>query len=344
MRSEKLVHRAGRAGVRGRVAGFSLIELMVAMVLGLIVIAGAGSVFLAGKRTYRTNQALGDVQTNVRVAYEMLARDIRSAGMTGCNDDGRIANVLNDSPAGGGADWFANWGNAVHGYDSGQADPALVGSSVAQASGTDSLEILGAGGLSLSVESHNPVSAQFKLNDKTSDLKPGDIIVVCDPNHAAITQITNYNSSNVTLVHNTGTGSPGNCSKGLGYPTVCSPNGNTYTFGKNSQISKLRAADWFIGINADGGRSLYRIDMTNVGGAITTVPNEMVRNVTDMQITYHQAPKATFDTATNVTDWSKVDAVRVALTVESTDQRAGTDTKAIQRTFTATTTIRNRVN
>src|SRR3546814_5576753 len=45
--------------------------------------------------------------------------------------------------------------------------------------------------------------------------------IICDPDHAAILQITNYQSTNVTVVHNSGNGSgdPGNCSKGLGYPT-----------------------------------------------------------------------------------------------------------------------------
>ena len=42
-------------------AGFTLIELMIAMLLGLIVIAGVTSVFLATQRSYRTNEALGDV-------------------------------------------------------------------------------------------------------------------------------------------------------------------------------------------------------------------------------------------------------------------------------------------
>jgi type IV pilus assembly protein PilW len=39
-----------------------------------------------------------------------------------------------------------------------------------------------------------------------------------------------------------------------------------------------------------------------------------------------------------------VDAVQVTLTLQSADQRAGTDVKPLTRTFTATTTVRNRVN
>lgn len=334
-------------------SGFTLIELMVAMLLGLIVIAGVVSVFLAAQQSYRTNQALGDVQDGSRIAFEMMARDIRDAGLNGCDNSGRVANVLNNSPTGGGTDWWADMGNAVHGYGAGSptADPALTVGSAAgqQVAGTDSLQLLGAADSGLSVAATpSSTAANFKLNETSSDLQTGDVIIVCDPDHAAILQITNYNNSNVTLVHNTGVGSPGNCSKGLGFPTVCTTNGNGYTFGANSQLAKLAAADWYIGNYTDAssgvsGTSLFRKDLVTTGGVPTPTSQEMVRNVSAMTLLYHQSPNAGFVNAAAVTSWSLVDAVRVTLTVQSVDQRAGTDTKPISRTFSATTTVRNRV-
>jgi type IV pilus assembly protein PilW len=325
--------------------GFTLIELMVAMVLGLIVVSGVVSVFLANQRTYRTNQALGDVQDGSRIAFELMARDIRDAGLTGCGNAGRVANVVNPS----GASWWNDWSNAVHGYGAGtaSADPALTVGTVAtsQVSGTDSLQLLGAADTGLSVAATpSSTAANFKLNDTTSDLVTGDVIIVCDPDHATIVQITNYTSSNVTVVHNTGAGSPGNCSKGMGYPTVCTPNGNGYQFGPNSQIFKLAAVDWYIGVNPVGGRSLYRVNVATTGGVPTAAAQEMVRDVTAMDIRYHQAGVASFaDAKTIGTNWATVDAVQVKLTLESVDKRAGVDVKPITRNFTATTTVRNRV-
>src|SRR5215469_8159464 len=80
----------------GRADGFTLIELMVAMLLGLVVIGGVTSVFLAGQQTYRSNEALGDVEQGSRTAFELLSRDIRNAGNTGCDtSSGRVANVVN---------------------------------------------------------------------------------------------------------------------------------------------------------------------------------------------------------------------------------------------------------
>ncbi len=323
-------------------AGFTLIELMIAMLLGLIVIAGVASVFLATQRSYRTNDALGDVQDGSRIAFELMARDIRDAGLTGCNNNGRVANVLNPVAA----NWWANWGNAVHGYGGTDADPGVAFGTTAgtRVKTTDSLMLLGASNTALSIASANQASASFKLNDKTTDLNAGDLIMVCDPDHATIVQITNYNNSSVTVVHNTGgSTSPGNCSKGLGYPTDCtSTNGNSYQFGPNSQMFKLAAVDWYIGTNAGGGRSLYRME-----GAPTLTAQEMVRGVTGMAVSYHQpdgTTPAAFVLPASVTNWSTVDAVQVTLTLQSTDQRAGTDVKPLTRTFTATTTIRNRVN
>lgn len=347
-------YRSGDTVRRARQRGFTLVELMIAMILGLIVIAGVTSIFLAGQQSFRTNNALGDVEDGSRIAFELMARDIREAGLAGCDSaSDRVANVLNNS----GTDWWANWGNALHGYggansaavdsDSDQADPAVTTGTAAgqRVKGTDSLQIIGAGGLPVTIEEDKEPAANFKLNMATPELADGDIIIVCSPDHSTITQISNYNASNVTVVHNTGGSiSPGNCSKGLGYPTVCTTNGNIYSFPPNSTIAKLGASDWFIGNNPQGGRSLYRSALVNTGGKISTAAQEMVRNVTDMQITY-LAGGTNFVPAATVADWSAVTAARVTLTVESTFKRANVKgDQPIVRTYSATTTVRNRVN
>lgn len=331
-------HGAGR-----RARGFSLIELMIAMVLGLIVIAGAGSVFLASSRTYQTNKALSEVQTNARIAFELLSRDIRNAGQNPCNDNGRVANVVNNQAT----DWYLNWANALHGYAGNQADPAVTtGTGVKQrVAGTSSVQLIGAGNNVLSVNHHNANSAVIFLNNPQTSLQDGDVVIVCDPDHSAIVQVQINNNAAMQLGHNPGVGSPGDCSKGLGYPTNCggNANGNTYTFPPNSSVVKMVATDWYIGNNPVQGTSLYRIGLQNVGGTPTPVAQEMVRNVKSMKLYYHQAGNNDFVTADQVTNWSIVDAVRADLQIYSSDQRAGSGFTPITRSFTATTTIRNRV-
>jgi len=345
--------RAARSG------GFTLIELMVAMVLGLIVIAGVTSVFLAGQQSFRTNDALANVQDSSRVAFELMARDIRGAGLTGCNSlNNRIVNVLNNGPGNPGTTaWWADWTNAVHGYDvnSSPSDPALAG--LNQVAGTDSLELLSAGDLNVTI-ANDVKGTGFTLNQSTSNVGIGDIIIACSPDHAAIMQVTGPTTAgSATLQANYNTGakvSPGNCSNNLGYPNdACSGNSPDYTFPPNSKIAKLTAVDWYIGTNPVGGKSLYRISLRNSGGNTAPAPpQEMVRNVTGMTIRYLNpaigAIGNQFQTASKIAannGWAGVTAINVQLTIGSTFQRADvTGNKAISRIYAFTTTVRNRVN
>ena len=250
-----------------------------------------------------------------------------------------MANTINNASG----NWFSNWNDALHGYTASQVDPAITSAMPARAASTDSVQVIGSGTLGLSVGAPSNTAATFHLNETTSYLQTGDIIMVCDPDHAAIVQITNYQSSSKAVEHQVGSGSPGNCTKGMGWPTVCTTNGTPYTFGQNSAVAKLVATDWYIGINPDNGKSLYQIGIANVGGVPTPQAQEMVRNVDGMTLTYHQPPNLDFRPADQITNWAIVDAVRVTLTLESTDKRAGMNYTPITRNFTATTTIRNRV-
>lgn len=324
--------------------GFTLIELMVAMLLGLIVIAGVVSVFVANQRSYRTNQALADVQDGSRIAFELMARDIRDAGLTGCSSGGRVANVLNNGPMAGGTAWWADWNNVVRGYDGSTGDPA-TGSAFGTTAGTrlagsDSLMLLGGEPSGVTVNVNSEPAATFTINETSSDLQTGDVILVCDPDHSAITQITGYAGGTIT---HAASGTPGNCTTDLNFPTVCSGS-SSYVFVTNSQITRLRASDWYVGNNPAGGTSLYRVALVNSAGVPTPTAQEMVRDVTAMTLTYHQVGNTNFVPAGSVTNWALVNAVRVNLVLESTDKRAGVDVQPLTRSFTATTTVRNRVN
>lgn len=336
--------------------GFTLIELMIAMILGLIVIAGVTSIFLAGQQSYRTNNALGEVESSSRIAFELMARDIREAGLAGCDtSSGRVANVLSNSSTA----WWANWANAVHGYggansnavdgDSDQTDPGVTTGTATgnRVAGTDSLQLIGANSLPVTIASDTEPAGTFTLNEASDSLQAGDIAVICSPDHAALFQLGTYVAGSTTATHTNGSGSPGNCSQGLGYPSTCTTTGNVYTFPPNSSITKLAASDWYIGYNGESGsgKSLYREALVNNAGAVTTSAQEMVRNVTDMQVTYLQGAGPSFVAASAVTNWGDVKAARVTFTVESNFGRASAKgDKPIVRIYSATTTVRNRVN
>jgi len=319
---------------------------MIALVLGLLVIGAAVAVFLSNKQSYRTNLALGQVQENARIAFELMARDVRQAGLTGCGNSGRVGNVLNNGTnAGGTVAWYADFGNAIRGYDASVADPAVTSgtSSAQRIAATSSITLIGAAPAGTSVATHTLANRSFTLTGGNPGLQAGDLIVVCDPDHAVIAQITGF-SGGALVTSNTGA-TPGNCSVGLGFPTLCTAAGNAYQFAANSQIAQLMAVDWYIGNNPVGGRSLYRRTPLTTAGVPTPTSQEMVRNVTDLQITYHIAGGAGFVTAAVVTAasaWATVDAVRLLITLTGSERATGTDGQAITRQLSAVVNLRNR--
>jgi type IV pilus assembly protein PilW len=79
--------------------GFSLVELMVAMSLSLVLLAGALSILYTSRLTYTENERLARVQEAGRTTLEMILRDVRASGFAGCSriQPANFTNVLNNS-------------------------------------------------------------------------------------------------------------------------------------------------------------------------------------------------------------------------------------------------------
>lgn len=92
-----------------RQRGFSLVELLVALAIGLIVALGAGQLFLVGLKNFRQVELIGNRQTTFMFAADMLIRDIRRAdkgsfeignrpvSLTMSTEDGPFRYYLNNS-------------------------------------------------------------------------------------------------------------------------------------------------------------------------------------------------------------------------------------------------------
>ncbi|HUP92035.1 MAG TPA: PilW family protein [Solimonas sp.] len=65
---------------RTRALGFSLIELMIAMVLGLLLVAAAGSVFSSSARSYRQDERLAQLQDELHFTLAAIAQEVELAG------------------------------------------------------------------------------------------------------------------------------------------------------------------------------------------------------------------------------------------------------------------------
>ena len=63
-----------------RQVGLSLVELLIAMALGLLILLGVISIFSASRGNYQFQQSSSAVQESGRIALEVMARDIRMTG------------------------------------------------------------------------------------------------------------------------------------------------------------------------------------------------------------------------------------------------------------------------
>ncbi len=70
-----------------RCKGFSLIELMVALLITLILTAGIAQIFLGSKKSFNIQETLGRMQENGRYAIDSISSDLRRAGYWGGNAD-----------------------------------------------------------------------------------------------------------------------------------------------------------------------------------------------------------------------------------------------------------------
>jgi type IV pilus assembly protein PilW len=79
-----------------RQKGFSLLELLCAVVIGLICLTVVVEVFFNFRQTYLIGNAFAEVQENARFAADVLKADIELAGFVGCRKFSSVLSVAND--------------------------------------------------------------------------------------------------------------------------------------------------------------------------------------------------------------------------------------------------------
>lgn len=80
---------------RQNARGVTLIELMVALVIGSLLIAGAITVYMQSRNTYRTSDTWSRLQETGRYVFSLLEPDVRGAGFWGMTNRG---DEINDPP------------------------------------------------------------------------------------------------------------------------------------------------------------------------------------------------------------------------------------------------------
>jgi type IV pilus assembly protein PilW len=333
-----LPRRRPRAPAAARSSrGFGLVELMVALTLGMFVVGGACVLFMATRQANNHTDNLSRVQEAVRTSYDQMTRELRAAGTTPCDAQVPMADVLANAQ-GAAPDWWATWGEPLRGFDGGTAfDGAAFGAGIGQrVAGTAALMLrFGAAYDQLAVAAHDPTTQTFTANVALPAVASGDLLLVCSYRQAAIFQVTSANAASGTFVHGAGGGPPGNCSQGLGIPTLCTVPGTSYQFPAGSLIGRFQAAGWYIGNNGHpetGGRSLFRVTRNG--------PEEVAEGVRDMQLSYLPAGASDYVAAAAVTDWTSVVGARADVTYESPGTGVNTDGSRLTRTVGYTVNLR----
>ncbi|MBS7458013.1 PilW family protein [Coralloluteibacterium stylophorae] len=314
--------------------GMSLIELMIAMALGLVVVGAAIGIFLSNARTYRATESLGRVQENVRIAFELMARDLREAGGNPCSSEVPLANVASEA----GTAWWAgpgSWGGGLRGFEGAFPDaaPAFGTGSGARIAGTDAVQVVQGGYEVSTVAAHDVASGRFTLNTPQPRIAAGDLVLVCDARQASIFRAGSVAGTAVTVAEG------GNCSRNLGMP-ACSGAPLQYS-GGNAVLTRVHATRWFVGVNARGAPALFQARARVQAGGIAVRSDEILEGVTQMQLAYQLTDGDAFLPASAVPDWSEVAAVRVELTIEG-DERVGAAGEPIVRTLSHVVALRNR--
>lgn len=306
--------------------GLTLVELMVALLLGLIVVGGVVSVLLTSRQSSNTGQALSQLQDNARIAFELLSRDIRQAGSTPCGND-TVTSALNGAA---GTDWY-QWvnGAGIQGVDDATtliplpaspapaAQPAIVTRGVAQIS-------------SPLITPGSSCAAGIPLPSAPAGIDANDLVMACDGNQAYIYQAAAF-AAGLLPPTATGAGTPGNSTT-----LACT------SFANTAYLAPYQANAWYIGAAGAGAPpktlSLYRAHY--VAGSL--VSDEIVRGVRAMQIAYvaNGASNST-NAATIAGAWGTVEAVQITLTLRSlTNPNNTTQPEPLVRTFDSTINVR----
>jgi type IV pilus assembly protein PilW len=134
--------------------GMSLVELMLALTIGLVLIGGAIQLYMTGRNSMRTSESISSMQENARFALAMLEPDVALANYWGLHNwattierRARAPDPLTDAVAIGNPcspRWAIDLDVAVEGYDG--AHPGWGCLSVADfKAGTDILVVRHAG-------------------------------------------------------------------------------------------------------------------------------------------------------------------------------------------------------
>jgi len=307
------------------------VELMISITLGMVAVAGAISIYWANRSSYKLVEGAARVQENARLAVEFLGRDLREAGGVVCGGNLVQENVLLTSYPSS-TNWWSDWAAGLKGYDTSTNLPttslAQFGTASAKRkSGTAAVLIWSASTATPSVLTQSSSGTQFTVYPAQSAAKD-TAFTACDD-----TQVSTFTLGQAATTTVTAAQTPTTAIKQGGF------------------VNQLNASAWYICVGQYAS-SPYSLCREGLESGATSSAQEILENVTDMQITYLQGdgngtPTGTdYVAASSVTNWANVLALRVVLTLATPDKwgvSAAGAGQALTQAFPFTVAIRRRL-
>ena len=312
--------------------GLTMVELMIALLLGLVIVAAMGQLYAGGRTTSRVGDSLTRLNENGRFAVDLIAEDLRMAGYLSCGGSGaEIGNTVRVAAPG----LYETGG--IHGFEGG-VDTLPSDFSGQVRNGTDVLIIRHAapevGG---TLVSDDPATAAMVL-DAGHGLSAGEIAVISNPQctQATLFQVSGVTGTSVSYAANSNGATPGNCtSSRFGDFDCSSGSAANLNFDPQSAISRYVVDAYYV--TASDPPTLARKRLCHKTGSTAICDEELIRDVEDFQILYGRDTEKDdagvvddYVTANQVTDWDDVVSVRFALLMRSRDANVRTDERRTQ--------------
>jgi type IV pilus assembly protein PilW len=64
----------------GKIVGFTLVELMISMGIGMVILAAVTTTFMSQTRIYNAQEQINEMQQNARGALDIISREVKMAG------------------------------------------------------------------------------------------------------------------------------------------------------------------------------------------------------------------------------------------------------------------------
>ncbi len=305
-------------------SGFSLVELLVALLIGSLLLLGIIQIFTASNQGAQGQNALLRIQENARIGLEFLARDIRAVDYAGClANKTNITNIISRT---GGFD------PSIHEYFQLGAINSFIANS---GESLGSNELIASSDVLTLVGARPVCSGTGELVTNTDRVAPLQLKNSCDIPDGSVLLVTNCQTGNIFIKSGGESGIVGHTTA----PVVGLANTSNQlnaVYSDNATLLEPYVYTYFISTGANGNTSLFRREGDRNFELITNVRNLQFQFAVDANL--DGVAEQLVSTASLTPD--QIPYVigieySLALQAESSDVLT-------ERTFTTLTMIRNR--